>query len=113
LKGSAKVKTGTFREEFCAKFGCLEEGFAEEVFWRSLYPHAVRPARLLWTRNPAFFKRDFELIALLEDATSCAEMRGEIEAFREHVPPRGLLQGRFRLRISGQRLLKLGAKLLV
>lgn len=62
---------------------------------------------LLW-RNPQFFAEDIELICSLARARDEVEIRAEIDHFHERVVPHlGKAKKLFKLRLSGERVLRL------
>src|SRR5690348_16475651 len=102
----------TLRERYCEVFHCSQQGFSEHLFLQCLPPRAARMARLLQPTKKALFKPDFELIEQVSSATSVEDIRDEINDFRYHNPPTGLLRGVLRVRVSSKRLLKLGTTVL-
>lgn len=85
--------------------------FVEEVFWRSLFPEAQLLARCIWPIHPGFFRDDLELIRQAFNQTSLEDMESEIHAFRFAHPVRGWLRDRWRVRVSGRRILNLARSL--
>ena len=102
----------TFRQACCEKFGISPEAFEEEVLWRCFYPKAVPLGKLLRRLNRHCFDSDFELIRQIADCTTASEMRAEMNEFRYHRPIFGFRRKVLRIRLSGQRLVNLGTKLL-
>jgi hypothetical protein len=103
----------TFSDAACRKFRCSPEAYSEAVFWHCLHPHAVPFAKIIRRLSSGFFARDFELIRYLANTTDVKEFRKEVEDFRYYNPVSGLMRGMMRIRVSGLRLLKLAAELLV
>lgn len=99
----------TFCRVYCESTKCPEAQFAREVLLTCL--HTPLLGKFLWRLDPEYFHADLELIRLLGDTTSFAEFRHELEAFRHAHPPAGIMRKRFRVRVSGQRLLKFASKL--
>src|SRR5213593_1490752 len=100
-----------FRETFLKKHECPPESYEIRVFWRCLYRHALPLAGLIYLFNRDFFAADFLTIRQLGLARSSAEFRDEVEAFRYANRLRGgLLHGRLRTRVSGQRLVESAAE---
>jgi hypothetical protein len=103
----------TFREACCEKFGISPEAFEEEVLWRCFYhPKAVPLGKLLLRINRRCFDPDFGLLRELADCTTVSDMRTGMSDFRYHRPICGFFRKVLRIRLSGQRLVDLGAKLL-
>jgi len=97
------------RELYCEYFQCQPEEFAKELSLNCF--HSIYLARLLWHFDPEIFRDDMELLDLLGRTTSLSECRQELEAFRHANPPAGLLRRRLKVRVSGQAVLDLAAKL--
>jgi hypothetical protein len=102
----------TFREACCERFGISPEAFEEEVLWRCCYHRAMLLGTLIRHVNQRYYDLDLELIRQIADCTTVGEMRAEMTEFRYHHPIRGYLRKVLRIRLSGQRLVDLGAKLL-
>ena len=86
--------------------------FEEEVFWASLYPHARMLAKVLWRLWPSYFERDLDMIRRVSTVLSLNELRFEIDNYRYQHPEMGLLRRGLKMRISGQRLMKLARPLM-
>lgn len=108
----AEVSKRSFREAVCGQFGCSPGAYAETVFRRCLYRHAVLPAWIIRRFIPDFFHLDFELIRIVATFTHTDEVWGEIRLHRAEHPPIGFLRRNLRMRVSFQRLLDLSTQLL-
>jgi len=86
--------------------------FEEGVFWDALYSHARVPARILWRLWPSYFERDLDLVRRTGAATSLNELKFEIDNFRYQHPEFGLLRRALKVRVSGQRIMKLARPLM-
>jgi hypothetical protein len=106
------MKMKTFREACCETFGTSFGAYEEEVLWRCFYPKAVLPGKLLRRINPRCFDPDLELVRQIAECTTVNEIRAEMGDFRYHRPLCGFLRKVLRVRLSGQRLVNLGARLL-
>ena len=102
----------TLRERYCERFNCPPQEFRERVFWQCVPPQAAGLAQLIRPMKGGLFEPDWELIEQVADSTSLEEVHAEIEAFRYHHPPTGVMRKVLRVRVSGKRLLRLGAKVL-
>jgi hypothetical protein len=102
----------TFSEAWKRAAPQSSAGFEEDVFWRSLYPHARGFARLMWRFWPGYFQRDLELIRRLAVVTSGQEVRFEVDNFRYQHPESGLFRRGLRLRVSGKRLINLARRVM-
>ena len=96
-----------FKQAFCDYYKCPPEQYLRKAFLRSLHARA-RPIGWLLTEQP-------ECLEVLEEAgktTSEEELRDVIEQFEYEVNVRrGKLTGRWKFRVSGQRLLELNARI--
>lgn len=108
---AARAPGRTFSSLYCEKFHCPPEKFEEEVLWRCLQPRSALIARLLWKWVPDFYQPDFDLISEIKDLTAVDDLSSEIGVVRYHQPVRGMIRGRLRVRVSGQRLVDLGDEL--
>jgi hypothetical protein len=102
----------TFEAAFCERFKCTPDEFAQVVHWQCFYPHALVVGRLLNRFAPSFFEADMEMIQMLGECTEFHELRVELEDYRSHIQQFGFVTGWLKIRVSGQRLLKLGRELL-
>ncbi len=109
---SDMVKQKTFLEAWNQAHPQTSVTFEEDVFWRTLYPHAILFSWVMWRLWPAYFARDLDFIRRLSSVTSANEMRFEIDNFRYQNPEYGLLRGRLRLRVSGKRVLHLAKRMM-
>ena len=98
----------TFRDLFCEHFACPPEEFEQRVFWRCLHRRTLPLAALIYFLNRDFFKRDFDTIRQLGVSRRPGEFQKEVEDYYFGMRSYGnLLQQSFRVRISGQRLMRL------
>lgn len=104
------MSTPTFKDGVCAKFGCKPEDYAASVFWHCLYPHARLAAKIMW--GTKFFQQDLDLIADIATTDAWSIFRRELEVYRYHNPPNGILRDLLRIRVSTHRLSKLAYELL-
>jgi len=114
IEPSWKVETSkdNLSSLFAAAYECPPEEFEKKLLWQCLYPHAVPFARLIFLVNPNFFKLDLQMLHQLGTCTSYQELHFEFETYRYYNPPTGLFQRWLRVRVSGQKLINVGAKLL-
>jgi hypothetical protein len=68
--------------------------------------------RLLWSYNPGLYDADMEMIRAVADCQTVSELAAEVSDFRYHHHNQGFWRKVLRIRVSGQRLVNLGAKLL-
>jgi hypothetical protein len=97
----------TFQDLFCEKFQCAPELYEQAVLWRCIYPSRLPVARFIWRFNRDYFAADFNLIEAVAHATDADSVESELNHARYRFRPRGLLRGKFRVRVSSQRLLHL------
>ena len=107
------MKAGaTFREAFCARYKCTAEEYALRVLWRTHHRRSLPLGRLIWGYNPGLYDADLEMIAAVADCQTAAELAAEVSDFRYHHHSLGFWRKVLHVRVSGQRLVNLGAKLL-
>ena len=97
-----------FKTAFCEHFGCSQETFLAEFFWKSLDP-GWRPIafvlRRLW---PGYFASDLRYLERIGEATGWYEVNSLANGIRsDEFLNQGLLRKFFHLRISGARIVKL------
>lgn len=102
-----------FKEAFCRRFGCTEEAFLEELFWRALAPRWRWLVSLLRRVNRGAFRADFEYLERIGAATSWRDVASLANGIRRDPGVnRGFWRRSLQLRISGEHLLKLRAEIL-
>jgi len=106
------MEAETFQEAWQRAYPQAAVSFEDDVFWRSLYPHAMIFARIMRLIWPGYFQRDMELIRRLGALTSANEVRFEIDNYRYQHPEYGLFRHGFRLRVSGKRLIHLARRVM-
>jgi hypothetical protein len=104
------VNGKTFRAACCERLGISPEAFEETVLWQCLYPRHLLAGKLQWQLNRAYFNTDLELIRVVADCTSLAELRAELDDYRYHHPASGFRRRVLRARLSGRRLLAFAAR---
>ncbi len=77
----------------------------------NLFWHAGIIGYLFWRVDPRYFADDTELLGFLAVTQDYDEFKREVANHRFEYPPKGILRGWFRIRLSGRRLLKLAAQL--
>lgn len=102
----------TFQSDVYDYFGYKKDDYYKTVFYRSLYPHARLPAKILMKIHPALFLDDFELLRLVATAASADEIIDIVTRFIYENPPRGIIRGLLRIRISPQRLIVLASEIM-
>jgi hypothetical protein len=100
-----------FRERFCDHFTCKTEDFEKHFLFACLYRHAALLGRLFYYLDKRFFKDDLKLAAIAGVTLSRSELRREILNHRYENPPKGILHGTFRIRVSGRRIMDLAQTL--
>jgi hypothetical protein len=109
---SAANQSVSFRDAVCRALACAPADYVEVVFERCLFPHAVLPVRVLRSLFPDWFTPDYQLIELLGKCTDSLQLQTEVKVHRRLHPAHGFIRKTLRLRVSGQRLIDLGAELL-
>ena len=103
---------GGFRGQDGSKTGLFACPYERKVFRECVYPLAKPLAGVLrWVRR-SHFDSDLELIRAVADCTTLEELRTEVIYQHHHRPTSGFWRGLMRVRVSGQRLVNLGAELL-
>lgn len=103
-----------FKSRFCRHFGCAEEKFERELFWRTMPPLSRFPAWLVLRLAPNYYKREFRFLIKLGKVRGFDELR--LNANSAHWLPSmrtGVMRRWLRMRISGRRLLNVGADVLL
>lgn len=106
------VNPKTFSGACCGHFHCPPEAFAERVLWHCHHRRALLLGRLLWRFDRHFYDADLEMIRSVADCTTTAELSAEVSSFRYHNQTHGFWRKFLHVRLSGQRLVDLGSKLL-
>ncbi len=102
---------GSFKNAICMRNGWLPSSYMDKVLWRCMHKRGVYVARLINALNPGYFRRDRELIMEIGDATNLMDFKEALSKFASDNKKRGgLLRGALKLRISGQRTMRLGAE---
>lgn len=98
---------------FCERFQCSAEEFPERAFRNCLYIRA-RPIRPFLDRVlPDYFALDFEFIRQLGSSANLAEVRAAARDFEDaNRWPRTFLRTWLKVRVSGQKAIRLGRELL-
>jgi hypothetical protein len=101
-----------FREAFCEHYGCALEAYADEVFRRGLHRHAVPVAWLIRALKPSYFDEDFEFIEEVGEVTNSELFKNEINYFHgRNLRHRSWIRRLFRIRLSGQRVVRIRRRL--
>jgi hypothetical protein len=104
------TQTKSFQTACCEQFGCNPDEYERVVFWHCLHGHAVVPARVIHWVCPSFFEGDLELLRTVARSADLNELGVELNNYRYQQRATGLVRGVLRVRISGQRILNLGAR---
>lgn len=103
-----------FKAHFCRHFGCAEEKFEQELFWRALPPLARLPAWLIVRLAPHYYRREFQFLTKLGRVRGFDELRLKANSARWSASMRsGVVRKWLRMRISGRRLLSVGTEVLL
>jgi len=113
MKSLPKAWNATFRELFCEKVGCPPERFEEEVFWRTLHLHSIPLAKVIFQRNPEFFKEDFDFIREVGTVRDPGTFTNELNRFHgRNVREKNFLRRSASIRVSAKRLIALKNRVL-
>lgn len=109
---TGRLWQSTFRERFCELFQCDHSEFETQVFWRCLHRHAWLPARILYSRDPAIFREDFDFIRELGTVRDPLIFKSELNRYHgRNVRERGWVRGTFVIRVSARRIITLKNRL--
>lgn len=109
---SAESQPKNLRDAVCRAYRCAPANYADLVFERCLFTHAALPVQVLRSLFPDWFTPDYQLIELLGKCTDSLQLQTEVKVHRRLHPAHGFIRKTLRLRVSGQRLINLGAELL-
>lgn len=101
----------SFKERFCAHFGCKPEEYERRLLFSCFYWHASLLGKLFWYIDKRFYAEDIALIQVLAVTRDSGELKREIANYRFEHPPRGLLHGYLKFRFSGRKALQLADEL--
>lgn len=96
----------TFQSDVCSIHKCKLEDYYKTVLFKCLYPHALLPAKILMKISPRLFLEDFELLRLVSTASNPDEILDIVSNFYYENPPRGIVRGLLKIRLSPERLQK-------
>jgi len=102
----------TFRAACCERFRFPPDAFEEKVLWRCHHRRGLPLGKLVWRFNPELYGPDLELLQQVGECTTVNELRSELSDFRYRHHNHGLCRKVLHVRLSGQRLVDLAAKLL-
>ncbi len=98
---------GTFKDHFCRELSCPPERFEREVMRRCLF----RRARILfpWIElfSGDFFFHERKLIERIANERNFNDIRHDIDFYQHKFVSMSARRGAFRIRISGQRLIRI------
>src|SRR5438105_15596176 len=103
--------TRCFKTEFCRWAECSDEEYADRVFWRCIYRHALLFALPIFRFKRSMFREDFDFVRDLAGTTSIKEAISELNRFYgRNVRDDSIARKIFLIRISGKRVLQLYRK---
>jgi hypothetical protein len=113
-KDAAPSKRLDFMTAFCQAYQCAPEQYKEKAFWLCLHRRAVPFARLLRFLSPRFFDNDFALLEEAGKVIRYSELLAVINQFRQDCQvERRYLHDQLRLRVSGRRVCRVFARLVL
>lgn len=101
----------SFKDRYCAHFGCRPEEFEKHLLFSCLYWHVSPLGKLFWLIDKRFYAEDIALIQVLAVTRDSSEFKREIANFRFEHPPKGLLRGSLKIRFSGRKAMPLAFEL--
>ncbi len=103
----------SFREAYCQQAGCRDSDYPTRLFRQILYRHALLVASGLRLIKPEHFAIDEELVEMAGNARNWDEFNQAIESHAFSNKLRGgFMRRQLRLRVSGQRLSRIVARLM-
>lgn len=103
----------TFKAAFCEHFRCPPDRYEESLFRRALFRHALPFAFLIQRFDPGFFDEDRDMIREVGAMTTHEIFRNEINYFfGRNLREKNWLRRTLRIRISGNRLIRLWRRLM-
>jgi hypothetical protein len=98
----------TYRQLFCHARRCSLSSFERRVFWHCLYRPSWPIALLIHIFNPRYFDGDKNVIQRLGDTKNDDDFLNEVISYQRRTRLEiGTWRVKWRIRISGQRLLEL------
>ncbi|MCX8157499.1 MAG: hypothetical protein N3J91_13815 [Verrucomicrobiae bacterium] len=108
-RAAANEESQTLRDLYLQQAGSSPQNFERDLLFACAYAPAL--VRLAWRLDPDFFLHDLQLIRAVSLCRNFGDCRHEVEAFRRANPPRGFLRKTLRVRLSGQKLLRMASRL--
>ena len=105
----------SFRALFCSHFGCPEADYETVALHKMIHRRWLPVAAVIMKMKPSFFRTDLQIIRQLGLVTSRANLLAEVQDLRSDYGRRkdfGFVRRRLRLRLSGERILRLAGILL-
>jgi hypothetical protein len=97
----------SFKDRYCAHFGCSPAEFEEHFLFRCLPWYAYFLGKLFRHLDKKYFKPDLALIQVLAFTGDASEFRREIANFRFQEPPQGLFRRHLTIRFSARKAMRL------
>lgn len=102
----------SFKQIYCRKYRCPDNGFSRMIFRRSLHWHAIPVWWALAVTGSGFFDFDLELINVVGRARTMQEVNEEIRDHTTDHRSRNWWRKVGRIRVSTQRVRKLARQCL-
>ena len=101
----------SFREAFCERFQCAPEQFERKALAKTLYPHARVVAWFFFLIDSDMRQGTLALMQRAGEARSVRDLAGAMDDYRSWVKmTQSLVMNQGKVRVSGTRLMELGAK---
>ena len=98
----------TFRDAYCARFGCPPDQFEKAVLRRCFPPWSRPLGALLLALKPQSFRRELAMLGRLSGSPGEGSLRGELDGYvYENQRDKPLRVRTFGLRLSRRRFLRL------
>jgi hypothetical protein len=107
------VRSRSFKQAFCERFGCRPEAYQGRAFRLLLYRRAKLIGPVIKLLAPGFFAEDLRFITELGEAVDLREAKVSAASFQDaNAACGGFLRRRFRLRVSGFKATELAREFL-
>ena len=103
-----------FRSAFCSYYNCPDQDFEKTALLKVLHRRALPLAWIILHLSPAWFAPDFQILRRFGALTRKSSFYSDALDVRHdyaRLQAAGFLRRAFKLRISGQRLLKVASEI--
>jgi hypothetical protein len=98
----------TFRDAYCRRFRCRSRSYAFSAMQRTVYAHAVVPLLILYPFRTRSVQGALYVLELAGNARNFGEFLRAIDRYHQWMRTYpGIWQSAWKMRVSGQRLIRL------